>query len=172
MQLRVENLWQLIYSFLKSSSSLGCSRNYTPFMWNLKFHHSFFLYPAIGPYLESFKWFYTLTPCCFKIHFNIVPLPKPAYVLQVIFLCLCLSDYKFISIDICPCVLLVWIMLILLDLIAIILVHERCTLWNCSLCRFASSSLTKLNSVAVVRKRTIPTERPPLVGEVSANLCG
>jgi hypothetical protein len=28
------------------------------------------------------------------------------------------------------------------------------------------------NSVAVVRKRTIPTERPPLVGEVSANLCG
>jgi hypothetical protein len=30
----------------------------------------------------------------------------------------------------------------------------------------------KLNSLAVVRKRTIPTERPPLVGEVSANLCG
>jgi hypothetical protein len=30
----------------------------------------------------------------------------------------------------------------------------------------------KLNSVAVIRKRTIPTERPPLVGEVSANLCG
>jgi hypothetical protein len=26
--------------------------------------------------------------------------------------------------------------------------------------------------VAVVRKRTIPTERPPLVGEFSANLCG
>jgi hypothetical protein len=33
-------------------------------------------------------------------------------------------------------------------------------------------SKTKLNSVALVRKRTIPTERPPLVGEVSANLCG
>jgi hypothetical protein len=31
---------------------------------------------------------------------------------------------------------------------------------------------TKLNSVAVVRKRTIPIERPSLVGEVSANLCG
>jgi hypothetical protein len=31
---------------------------------------------------------------------------------------------------------------------------------------------TKLNSAAVVRKRTIPTERTPLVGEVSANLCG
>jgi hypothetical protein len=31
---------------------------------------------------------------------------------------------------------------------------------------------TKKNSVALVRKRTIPTERPPLVGEISANLCG
>jgi hypothetical protein len=30
----------------------------------------------------------------------------------------------------------------------------------------------KLNSVALVRKRTIPTEQPPLVGEVSANFCG
>jgi hypothetical protein len=29
----------------------------------------------------------------------------------------------------------------------------------------------KLNSVALVRERTIPTERPPLVGEVSANFC-
>jgi hypothetical protein len=28
------------------------------------------------------------------------------------------------------------------------------------------------NSVALVRKRTIPTERPQLVGEVSANFCG
>jgi hypothetical protein len=27
-------------------------------------------------------------------------------------------------------------------------------------------------SVALVRKQTIPTERPSLVGEVSANLCG
>jgi hypothetical protein len=31
---------------------------------------------------------------------------------------------------------------------------------------------TKLNSVAVVRKLTIPTERPPLVDEFSAKLCG
>ena len=31
---------------------------------------------------------------------------------------------------------------------------------------------TKLNSVALVRMRTIPTERPPPVGEVSANFCG
>jgi hypothetical protein len=30
----------------------------------------------------------------------------------------------------------------------------------------------KKNSVAVVRERTIPTERPPPVGEVSANFCG
>jgi hypothetical protein len=26
--------------------------------------------------------------------------------------------------------------------------------------------------VALVRKRTIPTELPPLVGEVNANFCG
>jgi hypothetical protein len=29
-----------------------------------------------------------------------------------------------------------------------------------------------LNSVTLVRKRTISTERPPLVGEVSAKSCG
>jgi hypothetical protein len=29
-----------------------------------------------------------------------------------------------------------------------------------------------LNSVALVSKRTILSERPPLVGEVSANFCG
>jgi hypothetical protein len=28
------------------------------------------------------------------------------------------------------------------------------------------------NSVALVRERSIPTERPPLVSEVSANFCG
>jgi len=28
------------------------------------------------------------------------------------------------------------------------------------------------NAVALVRERTIPTERPPPVGEVSANFCG
>ena len=32
--------------------------------------------------------------------------------------------------------------------------------------------ITKLNSVALVRTRTIPTERPPPVGEVNANFCG
>jgi hypothetical protein len=35
-----------------------------------------------------------------------------------------------------------------------------------------AKGLTKLNSVALVRERTIPTERPPPVGEVSANFCG
>jgi hypothetical protein len=35
-----------------------------------------------------------------------------------------------------------------------------------------TSHRTKLNSVALVRERTIPTERPPPVGEVSANFCG
>jgi hypothetical protein len=29
-----------------------------------------------------------------------------------------------------------------------------------------------VHSVALIRKRTIETERPPLVGEVSANFCG
>jgi hypothetical protein len=33
------------------------------------------------------------------------------------------------------------------------------------------SGQKKLNSVALVRERTIPTERPPL-GEVNANFCG
>jgi len=28
------------------------------------------------------------------------------------------------------------------------------------------------NSMALVRERTIPTERPPPVGEFSANFCG
>ena len=36
----------------------------------------------------------------------------------------------------------------------------------------SASVKTKLNSVALVRERTIPTERPPPVGEVSANFCG
>jgi len=33
-------------------------------------------------------------------------------------------------------------------------------------------SSNKQNSVALVRERTIPTERPPPVSEVSANFCG
>jgi hypothetical protein len=33
-------------------------------------------------------------------------------------------------------------------------------------------SIKKLNSMVWVRERTIPTERPPLVGEVIADFCG
>jgi hypothetical protein len=40
-----------------------------------------------------------------------------------------------------------------------------CTKWG-------RKSLKKLNSVAWVRERTTPTERPPLVGEVNANFYG
>jgi len=39
-------------------------------------------------------------------------------------------------------------------------------------CQNSFATKTKLNSVALVRERTIPTERPPPVGEVSANFCG
>jgi hypothetical protein len=35
--------------------------------------------------------------------------------------------------------------------------------------RLCVISVIELNSVALVRERTIPTERPPLVGEVSVN---
>jgi hypothetical protein len=35
-----------------------------------------------------------------------------------------------------------------------------------------TSKTKKLNSVAWFRERTIPTERPTLIGEVGANLCG
>jgi hypothetical protein len=38
--------------------------------------------------------------------------------------------------------------------------------------RVARGQGSDLDVVAVVRKRIIPTERPPLVGEVSANFCG
>ena len=38
--------------------------------------------------------------------------------------------------------------------------------------RIGIGEVKKKNSVALVRERTIPTERPPPVGEVSANFCG
>jgi hypothetical protein len=38
--------------------------------------------------------------------------------------------------------------------------------------RTTSASQKRANSVALVREQTIPTELPPLVGEVSANFCG
>jgi hypothetical protein len=33
-------------------------------------------------------------------------------------------------------------------------------------------TVSELFLVALVHQRTIPTERPPFVGEVSANFCG
>jgi hypothetical protein len=39
-------------------------------------------------------------------------------------------------------------------------------------CRYWQRRKIKLNSVTLVRERTIPTERPTLVGKVSANFCG
>jgi hypothetical protein len=38
------------------------------------------------------------------------------------------------------------------------------------LCLFLKTN--KQNSMVWVRERTMPTERPPLVGEVIANFCG
>jgi hypothetical protein len=38
--------------------------------------------------------------------------------------------------------------------------------------RTGTNKKTKTNSVVLVRKRTILTERPPFVGEVSANFSG
>ena len=43
---------------------------------------------------------------------------------------------------------------------------------TCILLTTSETAKTKLNSVALVRERTITTERPPPVGEVSANFCG
>jgi hypothetical protein len=35
-----------------------------------------------------------------------------------------------------------------------------------------SETQKQTNSVVLVRKQTIPAERPPHIGEVSANFCG
>jgi hypothetical protein len=37
--------------------------------------------------------------------------------------------------------------------------------------QFLVVALLKLDSVALVRERTMPTDRPPLVVEVNANFC-
>jgi hypothetical protein len=51
----------------------------------------------------------------------------------------------------------------------LIAVHNSCLPYSLSA---TILPLTKLNSVSFLRKQTIPTERPPLVGEVTANFCG
>jgi hypothetical protein len=38
--------------------------------------------------------------------------------------------------------------------------------------KYGATNMTTKNSTVWVRERTIPTERPPLVGEVIANFCG
>jgi hypothetical protein len=41
---------------------------------------------------------------------------------------------------------------------------------DCKKWDYNKNVLKNLNSVALVRERSIPTERPPLVGEVSDNV--
>jgi hypothetical protein len=47
-----------------------------------------------------------------------------------------------------------------------------CDSVKCSTLYKAMITNKQTNSVAWVRERTIPTERPPLIGEVSADICG
>jgi hypothetical protein len=44
---------------------------------------------------------------------------------------------------------------------------SRCS--ECILSGYLKGTKTKQNSMALARERTIPTERPPLVSQVSAN---
>jgi hypothetical protein len=69
-----------------------------------------------------------------------------------------------LSMDICPCFFCVCVVCVGCGLAtdSSAVQGVLSTVWT--------KKLTKLNSVAVVRKRTIPTERPQLVGEISANL--
>jgi hypothetical protein len=49
--------------------------------------------------------------------------------------------------------------------------HEEEKYTMCGMC-FRRVNFKQTNSMVWVRERTIPTERPPLVGEVIANFCG
>jgi hypothetical protein len=49
------------------------------------------------------------------------------------------------------------------------MIETRRTRWAICVAYMGNTNKTKTNSVALVSKRTIPTERPPLVYEVSAN---
>jgi hypothetical protein len=51
-------------------------------------------------------------------------------------------------------------------------VHTTWIITNERLYNTSQTNKKKLNSMVRVRERTIPTERPPLVGEVIANFCG
>jgi hypothetical protein len=52
----------------------------------------------------------------------------------------------------------------------VVALYDLCHRLISSLCRLETKEQN--NSVSLVRKRTIPTERPPLVTEVNANFCG
>jgi hypothetical protein len=54
----------------------------------------------------------------------------------------------------------------------VVLYHESYSQIVTTVAIFIVKKTKKKTPVAVVCKRTIPTERPPLVGEVSANFCG
>jgi hypothetical protein len=61
------------------------------------------------------------------------------------------------------------------DLEVVILTMSTTSLWHSLVSHEIirrHKKLKKLNSMFWVRERTIPTERPPLVGEVIANFCG
>jgi hypothetical protein len=44
--------------------------------------------------------------------------------------------------------------------------------WYYSYIKIQHTKIHIKNSMVLVRERTIPTERPPVVGEVIANFCG
>ena len=52
-------------------------------------------------------------------------------------------------------------------------IEHKIPILNSAFCRvYGIDTKTKLNSVALVHERTIPTEQPPPVDEVSANFGG
>jgi hypothetical protein len=53
-----------------------------------------------------------------------------------------------------------------------LVVHVTSLKQSCDSAYSLCVTLTISNSVALVRERTIPIERSPFVGEVSANFCG
>jgi hypothetical protein len=52
--------------------------------------------------------------------------------------------------------------------------YTFCLLFKCNsdMAIVSTRYMTKLNSMALVHERTKPTERPPPVGEVTANFSG
>jgi hypothetical protein len=50
--------------------------------------------------------------------------------------------------------------------------YEETVAVTCEQCMLDMTIIRDKNSIARVRERTIPTERPPLVGGGSANFCG